>query len=176
MYAQWLDQPLSIARAQTPALTGLSLAHPGAVTLVQRFDSALRLNVHAHTLALDGVYVGDEPGAELDFHPLPWLAPADVLNVAGRTAARIRQVLRAHGRLVEQGQADEQLLEPTDFAAEQPALLSCYRASVPRGRDLFGERAGSPTLVSMAYSRPTPGFAPRWCLKAPTSLLKSRNS
>jgi len=44
---------------QTLGLNSISLAHPGTVTMIQRFDSALRLNVHAHTLALDGVYVRD---------------------------------------------------------------------------------------------------------------------
>jgi hypothetical protein len=29
----------------------------GAVTLIQRFDSALNLNIHFHILYLDGVYV-----------------------------------------------------------------------------------------------------------------------
>ncbi len=29
----------------------------GAVNFIQRFDSALRLNVHFHALALDGVFV-----------------------------------------------------------------------------------------------------------------------
>jgi hypothetical protein len=29
----------------------------GAVTLIQRFDSALNLNIHFHILFLDGVYV-----------------------------------------------------------------------------------------------------------------------
>lgn len=33
-------------------------AHTGAVTLIQRFGSALNLNVHLHMLFLDGVYVG----------------------------------------------------------------------------------------------------------------------
>ena len=37
-------------------------ARIGAITFVQRADSALRLNVHFHTLALDGVYVRDEDG------------------------------------------------------------------------------------------------------------------
>ena len=32
-------------------------AHTGAVTLIQRFGSALNLNVHLHMLFLDGVYV-----------------------------------------------------------------------------------------------------------------------
>jgi hypothetical protein len=32
----------------------------GAVTFIQRFGSALNLNLHFHTLALDGVYADDE--------------------------------------------------------------------------------------------------------------------
>jgi hypothetical protein len=35
-----------------------STAHTGAVTLIQRFGSALNLNIHFHLLFLDGVYVG----------------------------------------------------------------------------------------------------------------------
>jgi hypothetical protein len=33
-------------------------AHTGAVTLIQRFGSALNLNIHFHMLLLDGVYAG----------------------------------------------------------------------------------------------------------------------
>jgi len=36
-----------------------STAHTGAVTLIQRFGSALNLNIHFHMLFLDGVYVGE---------------------------------------------------------------------------------------------------------------------
>jgi len=36
-----------------------STAHTGAVTLIQRFGSALDLNIHFHMLFLDGVYVGE---------------------------------------------------------------------------------------------------------------------
>ena len=35
---------------------GVPAAQCGAVTFIQRFGSALNLNVHFHTLALDGVY------------------------------------------------------------------------------------------------------------------------
>ena len=42
-------------------------AHTGAVTLIQRFGSALNLNVHFHMLFLDGVYV-DRPDGSLRFH------------------------------------------------------------------------------------------------------------
>ncbi len=40
----------------------------GCVMFVQRFDSALRLNVHAHTLVLDGGYVWVDE--KLVFHKL----------------------------------------------------------------------------------------------------------
>ena len=35
-------------------------AHTGAVTLIQRFGSAVNLNIHLHCLVLDGVYRGSE--------------------------------------------------------------------------------------------------------------------
>jgi hypothetical protein len=34
---------------------------PGAVVFVQRFDSALRLNLHFHALVLDGTFDGSDP-------------------------------------------------------------------------------------------------------------------
>ena len=34
-------------------------AHTGAATLIQRFGSALNLNIHFHMLFLDGVYIDD---------------------------------------------------------------------------------------------------------------------
>ena len=69
-------------------------AHVGAVTFVQRSDSALRLNVHFHTLALDGVYVRSEAGA-LDFHRLGEPTRADVERVAAWTHAGLLRVLRS---------------------------------------------------------------------------------
>jgi hypothetical protein len=42
----------------------------GAMTVVQRFGSSLALNVHFHTLAIDGVWTKETIG-NLGFHPLP---------------------------------------------------------------------------------------------------------
>ncbi len=39
-----------------------STAHTGAVTLIQRWGSALNLNLHFHMLVLDGVYAEDARG------------------------------------------------------------------------------------------------------------------
>ena len=53
----------------------------GAVTFVQRCDWSLRLNVHFHTLALDGVYVREQSGA-LSFHRVPDPTHEEVVQVA----------------------------------------------------------------------------------------------
>jgi len=45
-------------RCSCPA-SGGSCVQFGAVTLIQRFGSALNLNIHLHRLFLDGVYVGE---------------------------------------------------------------------------------------------------------------------
>jgi len=34
----------------------------GGVTFIQRFDSALALNLHLHMVAIDGVYAADQDG------------------------------------------------------------------------------------------------------------------
>ena len=47
---------------------------PGSVTFVQRFGSAMQLNLHLHALLPDGVFVepaGAAPDAPLCFHALP---------------------------------------------------------------------------------------------------------
>ncbi|MBX3276307.1 MAG: transposase zinc-binding domain-containing protein [Sandaracinaceae bacterium] len=86
-------------------------AFVGAVTFIQRSDSALRLNVparmachasheHRHTLALDGVYVRDLEGA-LVFHALPPPSGDEVADVAARAHAALLGVLERHGRSLE---------------------------------------------------------------------------
>jgi hypothetical protein len=53
----------------------------GAVTVIQRFDSALALNVHFHSVVLDGVYALDHRARPI-FHPTPPPTDADVAAVA----------------------------------------------------------------------------------------------
>lgn len=52
----------------------------GGVTVIQRFGSALNLNVHFHTLMMDGVYQIAPKGAAV-FHPVPSPTDADVATV-----------------------------------------------------------------------------------------------
>ena len=52
-------------------LDSVADAHTAALAATQRTDSALRLNVHFHVLALDGAFVREEEGGPLVFLPLP---------------------------------------------------------------------------------------------------------
>ncbi len=72
----------------------------GAVTFIQRVDSALRINPHFHTIALDGAYVRDAEG-ELLFHALPEPSAEEVAQVARWTHAGLVRVLARHGRSLE---------------------------------------------------------------------------
>jgi hypothetical protein len=96
----------------------------GAVTFVQRADSSLRLNVHFHTLALDGVYVRDEDG-ELQFHDLAEPSAADVRELAAWTHAALLRALERHGRSLDG--LDDALGD--ELPADSPVLASCYGAS-----------------------------------------------
>jgi len=127
---------------QALGLRSVNQAHSGAVTILQRFDSALRLNPHAHTLALDGVYVRDESSGLLVFHPLPVPTHQEVEQLASRIAAKCEKVMRKHGRWVDQDNTDS---EQDQLSLEHPALATCYQASVS-GVEILSERAGRPCL------------------------------
>jgi Putative transposase len=79
-------------------LASVSEAHTGAVAAIQRTDSALRLNVHVHVLALDGVYVRERANGPLVFHALPTPSRTEVAEVARRTAERLARAFKAQGR------------------------------------------------------------------------------
>ena len=148
-----LSRSLKRRAKKSLGLKTLRAAHTGAVSVIQRGDSALRLNVHFHVLALDGVYVREEPDGPLVFHPLPAPTVDEVTDVASRTALRVQKILVRHGRSLdgtgEQGADDAQ-------PAEQLALSACYGAAAS-GLGLDGERAGQPLLRIVDPSRAREG-------------------
>ncbi len=107
----------------------------GAVTFVQRFGDALNLNLHFHSLVLDGVYAPG-PEGQMRFHPLPPPDDAEVARVAGRVARGIARRLEKEGLGPE---ADPAEADP--LAAEEPLLADLYAASI-QGRVATGPRAG----------------------------------
>jgi len=121
-------------------LASITEAHPGALLFVQRFDSALRMNVHAHVLALDGVYLED--GGGVRFAALPEPTTAELERVV------VRMLRKLHERFGDElGVGDD----------EVATMASCYAASL-QNQDLFGARAGQPTLRLVGL-QPTPNDA-----------------
>lgn len=81
-----------LARAGLTRATG----HTGAVTLVQRFGSALNLNIHFHMLFLDGAYRLDE-AAQAVFRAVSAPGPKDLQQLVEQIAARIGRTLERSG-------------------------------------------------------------------------------
>src|SRR6476660_9257799 len=65
----------------------------GAVLVVQRTSSDLRLNPHVHAVFLDGVFHEGAEG-EVEFHALPRLETEEVAGVLEDAARRITRHLR----------------------------------------------------------------------------------
>jgi hypothetical protein len=73
-------------------------AQTGAVTLVQRFGSALNLNVHFHMLLLDGVYV-EPPDCSLRFRWVTAPSGGELARLTEAVALRIGRSLERAGAL-----------------------------------------------------------------------------
>jgi hypothetical protein len=110
-------------------------ARCGAVTFVQRFGDALNLNLHLHTLALDGIYLEDDEGCLAFRHVAP---PSDgeVAWVARRVHRRVVRLLGRRGLGPEAG-----FEEADDLRRNQPLLAELYGASVSN-RVAAGPHAG----------------------------------
>ncbi len=111
---------------------GVHAEQCGAVTFLQRFGSAMNLNLHFHTLALDGAFVYEaHSGRRLEFIELAAPAGDDVARVLAGTARRLRRLLEA--RLQD---ADDDTL-----ARDEPLLAWLAQASL-RTRIATGPEAG----------------------------------
>jgi hypothetical protein len=118
---------------------GIPRVQCGAVTFVQRSGDALNLNVHFHSLVVDGVYVR-EGFASVRFLALPPPDDAEVTRVAQRIATRLMRLLERRGLGPD---ADPSEADP--LSLEQPLLASLYAASIA-GRVATGPRAGRRVL------------------------------
>ncbi len=73
-----------------------SAGYPGAVTLIQRFGSALNLNIHFHMIFLDGVFVPVE-GAPPVFQQVSGPTVSELQVLVQQIGARIGRVLEQRG-------------------------------------------------------------------------------
>ena len=106
------------------------------MTVIQRFGGGLNLNVHFHTLVLEGVFVEGADGA-LRFWALPPPTDDEVGMLLAAIAARVERLLRR--RDFASGEGD--VSGPDPIAEESPALAGISSAAI-QGRIALGHRAG----------------------------------
>src|SRR6516164_5142303 len=115
--------------------------HPGAVTFIQRFGSALNLNLHFHLIFLEGVYLDrTDQGLKPRFVPGEPPSDTDIAAVVQKISRRVMRKLRHLGYL--EAGSDAAVATGYDPLVEDtPALARTLAASVQQ-RIAFGERAG----------------------------------
>ena len=125
-------------KAQT---MGLAESTPGSISFTQRWGSALNLNVHFHTLCLEGVFVEPaKPDGSIRFEQLPPPTDEQVGTMVEKIAERVIKLLRKRGYLKEE--ADEVDIPPLDESFnEHPCYRDAVAASI-RGIIAFGPNAG----------------------------------
>ena len=116
---------------------GIASARTGAVNRIQRFGSALNLNVHFHALVLDGVYAAASPLAPPAFHDAGELLDGDVERLVKTIRERVLRLLRRRGLLTEEGEVAEVEEEGTQ------GLLPLLQAASIQGRVAQGPEAGA---------------------------------
>jgi len=117
--------------------------HPGSVTFIQRFGSALNLNVHYHLLFLEGVLLdrtdeGRTPRLLAGEPP----TDTDITDVIQKISRHVIRTLRHLGYL-EVGSDDAVATGYDPLRDHEPALARTIAASVQQ-RLACGERAGQP--------------------------------
>ena len=116
-------------------------AKTGAVTLIQRFGSALNLNIHFHMLFLDGVYEVDSEGAFAKFHAIETPTSVEMNSLLHRISGRIARLLEREGYLERDSEEGSLLLDgfDDDVINHLQGSSITYRIAVgsQRGKKVF---------------------------------------
>jgi ribosomal protein S27E len=128
-----VTRAIETALIRRAGLTRTGGARGGVVTLIQRFGSALNLNVHLHMLVLDGVYANEH--GKLRFRPLPAPAPAMMTRLLDVIVRRVLRRLERDGLLVRDPERPW-----LDLAAR--AALDALGAASMQYRIAIGPQAG----------------------------------
>jgi hypothetical protein len=116
-------------------------ARTGAVTLIQRFGSALNLNVHFHMLFLDGVYVDADKKNNQRFVPVTTHQTKDIVNLTHKISLRIARYLERSGFIKSDAESSylvDGALNDSDHSEQQSYSIS-YRISIGphKGKKVF---------------------------------------
>ena len=114
---------------------------PGSVTFIQRFGSAINVNLHFHVVFLEGVYVDrTAQGLRPRFVTAEPPTDADITAVVQKISHRVIRMLRRLGYL--EADLDTPVATGHDpLVDDAPELARTMAASVQQ-RIAFGERAG----------------------------------
>jgi len=129
-------------------------AHTGSVTLIQRFGSALNLNVHFHMLFLDGVYVKDNKyGSAIRFQWIKSPTSEELGRLTHTIAKRIGRYLERQGIL--ERDAEHSYLNANSIEDEYNPMHQLHGSSVTY-RIAVGPRQGRKvfTLQTLPASDP----------------------
>jgi hypothetical protein len=118
-------------------------ARTGAVTLIQRFGSALNLNPHLHMLFLDGVYFFN--GGRARFYRARCPQRDDLVKLLHRLSGRIVRLLERRGLLIADAQHPSLEIELGSGLDQLQAAFINYRIAI-------GPHAGRKALT--LYSVP----------------------
>jgi len=131
--AAYLRAVFAWQKRRAKALFDVEDVRSGALTVIQRFGSALNLNVHAHSLIPDGVFIRTVPEKGVHFQRLPAPSSEEVCEVLGDVALRIGRVLKRHGLFGEE--------DTPEWALHERGLVQCSEGSMT-GRVAIGPTAG----------------------------------
>jgi hypothetical protein len=128
----------------------------GEVTLIQRFGSALNLNIHFHILFLDGVYVYRDNRSPR-FQRVRAPDKSELEDLVQLISQRVGRCLERQGLLEQDAEQAWLELDPTDDTDAMPHLLGSsvyYRIAVgpQQGQKAFMIR------TIRALDRPDPGL------------------
>jgi hypothetical protein len=115
--------------------------HPGSVTFIQRFGSALQLNLHFHLIFLEGVYLDrTDQGRTPRFLQGEPPTDTDISAVVQKISRRVMRKLRHLGYL--EAGSDAAVATDYDPLVEDAPELARTLADSVQQRIAFGERAG----------------------------------
>ena len=136
-------------------------ARTGAVTLIQRFGSALNLNPHLHMLFLDGVYTFDDESPR--FHRIAAPTQAELQRLLHAIATRVIRALERQGLLSRDEETPALDIESDDGFEQLLGAAVHYRIATRPPRRAQGPDAAHRRLQPAARQplhRPALGILP----------------
>jgi hypothetical protein len=138
--------------AERLAKAGAPGGQSGAVAVVQRTSSDLKLAPHYHVLYVDGVFRAD--GEEIAFHALPHLGNRDVAEVLERTITRMTRYLERRGLLAENDEGGRDLTDDPTKANDTVAASAVSGATPPSGPEIRRGNVLPRPLGPLVFDKP----------------------